>query len=84
MRAINGKLVVDFDPTIPPDGKTEHIYPAWWTPAYRTDDVFKMQTVEDVEVNMLEAMTQQTGLVFRRDWLDRDLPTYGIPENQGW
>lgn len=71
MQAVDGKLMADFEPMFPPRRSDEYGYPAW-----RTDGMFPIGALRS---SMLEAMTQQTGLVFRREWLDKKLPTYRIP-----
>jgi hypothetical protein len=71
VQAVDGKLMADFEPMFPPRRSDEYGYPAW-----RTDGMFPIGALRS---SMLEAMTQQTGLVFRREWLDKKLPTYRIP-----
>jgi hypothetical protein len=70
VQAADGKLIANFIPTFPPP-YLEDLYPAWWT-----DEMFCPPTMYS---GMLEAMTQQTGLVFKQEWLDKELPTYRIP-----
>jgi hypothetical protein len=71
VQAIDGNVVADFEPMFSPKSADEYGYPAW-----RTDKMFE---VESLETDMLEAMTQQTGLVLRREWFEQELPTYRIP-----
>jgi Family of unknown function (DUF6461) len=66
VQAIDGKLIADFEPLF------QHSS-GYGIPTWRTDGMFPMGRVQS---GMVEAMTQQTGLVFEREWLDKPLPVY--------
>jgi hypothetical protein len=71
VQAIDDARMADFDPISAPRSANAEGYPPWWTDGMF--NIFSMTT------DMLEAMTQQTGLVLRREWFEQEMPTYRIP-----
>lgn len=73
VQARDGQLTASFDPNLirMPAGATD-LLPGW---AGHND--FPLDRLKS---SCLAAMEQQTGLAFDRSWLERQLPTYRIPD----